>query len=273
MARKSRKISIPPAPVTYNTAIYLRLSVKNESLLNQKQLLAQYIANHPEFILLKTFTDNGETGTNFKRPAWNSLIQECKQGNFNCIIIKDLSRMGRNYIETGDYLERILPTLGVRLIAVSDGYDSQNLTNNARLVSNIKNLVNDFYAKDISRKVLATIRRKQQRGLFVGSLPPYGYLKGPEEGKLLIDPDTAPIVRKIFEMKATGIGNGAICKKLNSENIPCPNRYRYLTGLAQSKKYENTIWITSTIAAILRNPAYQGKAAYICEAIIPQRLS
>jgi len=272
MARKSRKTSIPPAAVTYSTAIYLRLSVKNESLLNQQQLLEQYLTNHPEFTLRKIFTDNGETGTNFKRPAWNALIQECKHGNINCIIIKDLSRLGRNYIETGDYLERVLPTLGVRLIAVSDGYDSQNLTNNARLISNIKNLVNDFYAKDISRKVIAAIRTKQKRGQFVGSLPPYGYSKEPG-GKLIINPDTAPIVRRIFEMKAAGLGNALICKKLNSENIPCPNRYRYLTGQAQSNKYENTIWIASTIAAILQNPAYHGSAAYICEAIIPQKLS
>ena len=272
MARKSRKTSIPQVPVTYSTAIYLRLSVKNESLLNQQQLLEQYIAKHPEFTLLKIFTDNGETGTNFKRPAWNALIQECKQGSINCIIIKDLSRLGRNYIETGDYLERVLPTLGVRLIAVSDGYDSQNLTNNARLISNIKNLVNDFYAKDISRKVIATIRTKQKRGQFVGSLPPYGYSKG-LGGKLIINPDTAPIVRRIFEMKAAGLGNTLICKKLNSENIPCPNRYRYLTDQAKSNKYENTIWIASTIAAILQNPAYYGSAAYICEAIIPQKLS
>lgn len=272
MARKSRKTSIPQTPVAYNTAIYLRLSVKNESLLNQQQLLEQYITKHPEFTLRKIFTDNGETGTNFKRPAWNALIQECEQGNINCIIIKDLSRLGRNYIETGDYLERVLPTLGVRLIAVSDGYDSQNLTNNARLISNIRNLVNDFYAKDISRKVIATIRTKQKRGQFVGSLPPYGYSKGPD-GKLIINPDTAPIVCRIFIMKAAGLGNASICKKLNSENIPCPNKYRYLTGLARSKKYANTIWIASTIAAILQNPAYYGRASYICEAIIPQKLS
>jgi len=275
MARKSRKHPTPPRTTTYNTAIYLRLSVakpgdNTDSIQNQQLLLENYLAQNPEFTLQKIFTDSGASGTSFNRPAWRALIQECEQGRINCIIVKDLSRLGRNYIEAGDYLERILPALGVRLIAVNDGYDSQNLTNSTQLVFNIKNLVNDVYARDISQKVLATVRTKRENGEYVGSRAAYGYsLNG---SKLVINPDTAPIVRRIFEMKAAGFANGAICKKLNSEGIPCPNKYRCLAGLARNDKYANTVWITSTVAAILRNPVYLGKMGHTRGAIISQEL-
>ena len=272
MARKSRKdqtaqpiIPLSTAALFYNTAIYARLSVmdsgrnEGESIANQQELLNHYIAGHPELILKETFIDNGETGTNFNRPAWTDLIHECRKGNINCIVIKDLSRLGRNYIETGDYLERIFPLLGVRLIAVNDGYDSLNLTNGERLVSNLKNLVNDIYAKDISRKVIAAMRTKQKNGEFLGGYAAYGYLKDPADPKkIVVNPDTAPVVRMIFEMKAEGMGNGTICKNLNNEDVPCPNRYRYVKGLTQNNKYENCIWIISTVAEILRNPLYIG---------------
>jgi len=284
MARTSRKavtsqtIAPESTMISYNTAIYARLSVmdggrsKSESIANQQELINHYIAERSELTLKETFIDNGETGTNFNRPAWNDLVRECRQGNINCIVLKDLSRLGRNYIETGDYLERIFPMLGVRLIAVNDGYDSLNLTNSGRLVSNLKNLVNDIYAKDISRKVIAAMQTKQKNGEFLGRYAAYGYLKDPANPKkIVLNPDTAPVVRRIFEMKAEGLGNGAICKQLNSEDIPCPNRYHCVKGLTQSNRYENSLWIISTVAEILRNPLYlghmtQGKARVsLCE--------
>ena len=281
MARKSRKHKTaqnapPHSPTTYKTALYLRLSVTktdSDSIQNQQQLLENYIAQKPEFALEKVFADNGASGTNFKRHAWRALIKECEQGRINCIITKDLSRLGRNYIEAGDYLERVLPALGVRVIAVNDRYDSQNITNNQRLIFNIKNLVNDVYAKDISQKVLATIRKKQSIGEFVGSRGAYGYSLN--QSKLTVNPDTAPTIRKIFEMKAHGHSNSDICKKLNSAGIPCPNKYRYLNGLAKSDKYANTIWITSTISSILRNTVYLGHMNQVTnthEAIVSQEL-
>ncbi|MCL1843392.1 MAG: recombinase family protein [Defluviitaleaceae bacterium] len=266
MARKSRKnqpvAQAATAPV-YNTALYIRLSVmdagrdESESVVNQEELLRRYVAEHPELTLKNIFTDNGETGTTFDRPSWNALMRECRLGNINCIVVKDLSRLGRNYIETGDCLERIFPSLGVRLIAVNDRYDSLNLSTGERLVSNLKNLVNDIYAKDISRKVIAAMHTKQKNGEFLGGYAAYGYLKDPTNSKkIVVNPDTAPVVRKIFEMKAEGMGNGAICQRLNSEGIPCPSRYRFLKGM--SNKYENCIWIISTVADILRNPLYLG---------------
>lgn len=269
MARKSRKddavqIAAPTMQV-FNTALYLRLSVMDmgrddsESIVNQEELLRGYMAEHPELVLKDVFVDNGETGTNFDRPAWLDLMRECRNGNINCIILKDLSRLGRNYIETGDYLERILPMLGVRLIAVNDRYDSINLTNGERLVSNLKNLVNDIYAKDISRKVIAAMHTKQKNGEFLGGFAAYGYLLDPnDKTKIVVNPDTAPVVRTIFEMKAEGMGNGTICQTLNNEGVPCPLRYRYLKGLSKTDKYANCLWIISTVAEILRNPLYLG---------------
>ena len=271
MARKSRKVEAIhlAAPITtaqaFNTALYIRLSVMDmgrddsESIVNQEALLCGYIAEHPELTLKEVFIDNGETGTNFDRPEWLNLMRECRDGNINCIVLKDLSRLGRNYIETGDYLERILPMLGVRLVAVNDRYDSINLTNGERLVSNLKNLVNDIYAKDISRKVIAAMRTKQKNGEFLGGYAAYGYLLDPsDKRKIVINPDTAPVVRTIFEMKAEGIGNGTICQRLNNDNVPCPLRYRYLKGLSKSDKHANCLWIISTVAEILRNPLYLG---------------
>ena len=187
MARTSRKqAALQPVQSEstvhiYDTAIYARLSVmdsgrsESESIANQHELLNHYIAEHPELALKQTFIDNGKTGTNFDRPAWNDLVREGSKGNINCIIVKDLSRIGRNYIETGDYLERIFPMLGIRVIAVNDGYDSLNLTNGERLVTGLKNLVNDIYAKDISRKVIAAMHTKQKNGEFLGGYAAYGY--------------------------------------------------------------------------------------------------
>ena len=264
MARKSRKnqpCKAEAANQIYNTAIYIRLSVADngDSIVNQQRLLERYINERPDFTLKQVFVDNGETGVNFNRPAWCRLIKACNQGHISCIVVKDLSRLGRNYIETGDYLERIFPALRVRLIAINDSYDSQSIVSNKQIIYNLTNLVNDIYAKDISRKVLAAMHTKQKKGEFLGAHAAYGYLKDPANPKKIIpNPETDQIVRSIFEMKAAGLSNGAICRQLNSENTPCPNHYRVLKGLTQNKKYVESRWISSTVAAILRNPLYLG---------------
>jgi len=251
--------------VIYNTALYIRLSIMDsgkkdvESIINQQEMLEQYVAQHPELTFTKAFVDNGESGVDFHRPAWNNLIRECKAGKINCIVIKDLSRLGRNYIETGDYLERIFPMLGIRLIAVTDDYDSLNLTNGKRLISSLKNLVNDIYAKDISRKVCAAMLTKQKNGEFIGGMACYGYLKDKHnKNKLVLNPETAPIVLQIFEWKTEGLGNTAICQRLEAEGIPSPNKYKYLKGILKKPKFANSVWIAETIANILRNTAYLG---------------
>jgi DNA invertase Pin-like site-specific DNA recombinase len=251
--------------VTYDTAMYVRLSLvdsgkdDNESIVNQQCILEQYIEQRPELILRKLFADNGETGVNFIRPAWSDLMSECRAGNINCIVVKDLSRVGRNYIETGEYLEKIFPMLGIRLIAVNDNYDSLGITTNERLTANLKNLVNDIYAKDISKKTRTACITKQKNGDFIGAYAPYGYMKSPENrSKLIIDPETAPIVRQIFRWKAEGAGHNEICDTLNEADIPSPFRYRYNKGIVKSEKYTKSIWMMGTIKAILTTPVYLG---------------
>ena len=271
MARKSRKatgVQVVSSTVTeavYNTALYIRLSIMDsgkkdsESIINQQELLESYIAQRSEFKLYDIFIDNGETGVDFMRPAWSSLMKECRAGKVDCIVIKDLSRLGRNYIETGDYLERIFPMMGIRLIAVTDNYDNLNLTNGERLVSGLKNLVNDIYAKDISRKVCAAMRTKQKNGEFIGSLACYGYLKDSQnKNKLVINPETAPVVRQIFEWKAEGVGNTTICQRLEAQGVPSPSKYKYLKGIVKSPKFANRVWIAESVARILRNTTYLG---------------
>ncbi|GHV33401.1 resolvase [Clostridia bacterium] len=273
MARKSRKQGAEQAApivseVTFNTALYVRLSVLDsgkkdgESIVNQQDMLERYIAERPEFTLKAVYVDNGETGVDFLRPAWNDLIADCKSGKINAIILKDLSRLGRNYIETGEYLEKIFPLLGVRLIAVNDLYDNLHLTNNERLISGLKNLVNDIYAKDISRKSAAALAIKQKNGEFIGDYAAYGYLKDPaDKHRLIVDTETAPIVRQIFQWKAEGVGTSQICRRLNDAGVFSPPRYRLEKGITKSDKYRNNVWQVTTINAILENPVYLGHIA------------
>jgi DNA invertase Pin-like site-specific DNA recombinase len=270
MARKSRKPeNIQAAPevrdIVWNTALYVRLSVMDsgkkdgESIINQQDMLERYVAERPEMTLTRVFVDNGETGVDFLRPAWNDLMAECRAGRINCVVVKDLSRVGRNYIETGEYLDKIFPLLGVRLIAITDGYDNLHITSNGRLVANLKNLVNDIYAKDISRKVSAALHTKQKEGAFIGNHAAYGYLKDPDDkNKLVVDPETAPIVRQIFKWKAEGVGSARIARTLNEAGILAPYKYRLAKGIVKSEKYADNVWLTTTVIMLLKNPVYLG---------------
>jgi DNA invertase Pin-like site-specific DNA recombinase len=220
------------------------------------------VAGNPELNLKSVFTDNGETGTDYDRPAWNDLMFECRAGRINCIVVRDLSRLGRNYIETGELLEKILPMLGVRLISVNDNYDNLHLTLNEQLVANLKNLINDLYSQDIGRKVSSAVRTKKQNGEFMGTYAAYGYLKDPcNNHKLVIDPVTAPVVEQIFKWKAEGVSNAGICVKLNESGIPSPNRYRLQTGILKNDRYADCEWRTASVKPILQNPVYLGKLA------------
>jgi DNA invertase Pin-like site-specific DNA recombinase len=271
MARKSRKAdavqTVAPEirEIVYNTALYVRLSVMDsgkkdgESILNQQEFLTRYVAERPELTFKTVFVDNGETGVDLLRPAWNDLMRECRAGKINCIVVKDLSRVGRNYIETGEYLDKIFPLLGVRLIAINDSYDNLNLTNSERLVANLKNLVNDIYAKDISRKSSSALHQKQREGAFIGSYAAYGYLKTPDDkNKIIVDPETAPIVRQIFNWKADGVGNAQICRMLNDAGILSPLHYRLVKGIVKDERFGKNLWQIKTVITILENPVYLG---------------
>lgn len=274
MARKSRRhiaatgdTAVVSTEKVYNTAIYARLSIEDsgknhngDSIENQVYIAKQYIEERPYLNLCDTFIDNGETGVNFDRPRWKALMDEVKAGQINCIVVKDLSRFGRNYIETGNFLEKVFPFLGVRFISVNDNYDTDNPESNSEcLAIALKSLINDVYAKDISRKATAALETKQRNGEFIGNFAAYGYLKSPEnKHKLIVDIDTAPIVCDIFRWKLEGMGNNAIARKLNDMGIPSPNQYRYNKGIIFDKEYASTLWLGRTIKTILENAVYTG---------------
>ena len=216
MARVSRKRGTEKAKGfkeagIYHTGIYLRLSVEDngkkdaDSMENQKNLLMEYVSARPYLMLTDIYMDNGFTGTDFERPEFNRMLKDARDGRINCIVVKDLSRLGRNYVEAGDYIEKVFPFLGIRFIAVNDHYDSDSLMSGDELGASLKNVVNDVYAKDISRKVGTAMKQKRLRGEYIGNYAPYGYLKDPQDkNHLIIDQEIAPIVVEIFELRARG---------------------------------------------------------------------
>ena len=248
------------------TALYCRLSredgdrMESDSIGNQRKLLEEYIENHPELTVAECYADDGYTGTNFQRPAFQRMLRDMESGRIRCVLVKDLSRFGRDYIETGRYLERWLPEHGVRFIAVTDNIDSARGAYD--MMMPLKNLFNTQYARDISQKVKSALRAKQQRGEFIGAFASYGYCKDPQNhNRLVIDPPAAEVVRRIFTLFENGTGKLRIARQLNEEGIPCPSEYKRLTG----EKYRNnhrlaatTYWTYATIHRILQNEMYIG---------------
>lgn len=275
MARTSRKkpvatVAKPEKIEIFQTAIYLRLSLEDnqkkdaDSLANQQALLMKYVEARPFLELVGIYTDNGCTGTDFDRPQFKQMMEDARSGKINCIVVKDLSRLGRNYVEAGDYLEKIFPFLGVRFIAVNDNYDSSNINSSDQLVASLKNLVNDAYAKDLSRKISTAMQEKRRRGDFVGAYEPYGYRRDPNNtSKLIIDPEIAPIVEEIFELRATGIGIEKICRVLNEKGYPSPGRLRFERGIIthNNRKGSELPWNRHVLTDLLRNVVYIGNLA------------
>ena len=230
MARVSRKKqNIPSTPVDtsvriWKTALYVRLSVEDngkesDSVENQTALLEEYVANHPHLKKAALFVDNGYTGTDFLRPEFTRMMEAVQDGLVDCVVVKDLSRLGRNYIETSQFIEKICPFYGLRFIAVNDSYDTATVTSEGQLSASLSNIVNDYYAKDISRKVTSALRAKMERGDYIGNYAPHGYRKDPEnKNHLLIDPETAPVIQQIFEWRAEGISYiGHLAQKKGSQ--------------------------------------------------------
>lgn len=274
MARKSRKNqptflesqSVSSGMKLYRTVIYVRLSVEDsknpdcDTIENQLNLVREYVESKPYLKQTAEYVDNGISGTRFDRPEFTRMIEDMRAGKIDCIVVKDLSRLGRNYLETGDYLEKIFPFFGVRFIAVTDGYDSihANAAHDEMIVP-LKNLINEAYAKDMSKKVSTAIEIKQRQGKFIGCRAAYGYMKNPEDkNQLLVDKEVSYIVARIFECKAEGMGNGSIARMLNNEGILSPMRYKYEKGLTKNKRYAGSLWNDGTIAAMIVNPVYIG---------------
>lgn len=254
----------------YRTALYLRLSredgdkTESDSIANQRTLLEAYAADHPELCIVDEFVDDGYSGSNFERPAFQNLFRELEQGTINCILVKDLSRFGRNYIEVGRYLERIFPVMRVRLIAVTDNYDSQSAwkTSDSIMVP-MRNLLNDAYCRDISVKIKSQLAVKRKRGDFVGSFATYGYQKDPgNHTKLIVDELAAETVQNIFHWKINGMSNQGIANRLNAKKVPSPAARKLQSGAKLSlhfRKSDEPPWSAKAVDRILHNEVYIGK--------------
>ena len=277
MARKSRKNTgaVIEAPVQisnyFPTAIYVRLSIENsgkdddgDSIANQISFCKAYLAEHTDLKLYDIYEDNGEKGTNFDRPEFKRMMDDIRSGKVKCVLVKDLSRFGRDYIEAGEYLEKIFPFMGIRFISITDGYDSLNCDDaESALMIPLKNMINDVYAKDISRKIITSFRARQEKGEFLPAFAPYGYVKSKEVAyRYEIDQETAPYVRMIFEWKAEGVSHNEICKRLNDMGAVTPARRKVDLGIWRAEKYKHTVWHGRTIIDIMKNPTYTGCIVY-----------
>lgn len=252
-------------------ATYLRLSDDDEdlggekresdSILNQRRVLENYISNDDELSQypVREFVDDGVSGVSFNRPGIQSLLSEVKGKKVACIVVKDLSRFGRNYIEVGDYIEQIFPFLGVRFIAVSDNFDS--FKSPAGLDIGFRNLMHDLYSRDLSKKIKSVKKLMQEKGAYSGGDVPYGYMRGSEkEDVYVIDPEAAQIVRKIFLYAAGGDTTLQIAGKLNKEAIPTPGVYKNQSVNAnyELKNQKSNLWNASQVGIIIRNEVYIG---------------
>ncbi len=260
--------------VKYSVGIYSRLSVnhddrKSESIENQIEIIRQYITSensNPKkkqiFEIYDTYIDRGISGTSFEREGFDRLMEDIRKHNVNCIIVKDLSRFGRDYLETGNYIEKILPFLGVRFIAVTDGFDSMSENvSEKKLAMNIRNLVNDMYAKDISKRVMAARKIAAGRGAFIGSITPYGYTAKEINGirKLVIHSGNAEIVRYLFESYASGISWGEMVSCLYQKKVHRISDYNKYGHTYWEKGEILHQWNSSVIMGVLSNPVYTGK--------------
>ena len=247
------------------TALYCRLSQEDEnksdsdSIINQKSILTKY-AKDNGFENIEVFVDDGYSGVSFNRPDFQRLLELMEQGKVSTLITKDLSRLGRNYIEVGNYTEILFPRWNVRYIAVNDNYDS--LCSESNEYAPLKNLFNEWFARDTSKKIRAAIKAKAERGERVGTVIPYGYKRDPEiKGHLLINPETAPVVKMIFSLCAEGKGPRVIANALREKKIPKPTMYRFMTeGIYGTVTDTEDMygWADRTVAGILDNEIYLG---------------
>ena len=244
------------------TALYCRLSLEdgreNESMSisNQKLMLRDYAEKNGMF-QYEYYVDDGYTGRNFNRPSFQRMIADIEAGKVGCVITKDLSRLGRNYIEAGSYIEIFFPKHNVRYIAITDGVDS--LTRQEMDITPFKNILNDMYSRDISKKVLAGRMTRSRQGKFTGGQPPFGLKRDPDDkGHLIIDPETAPIIRHIYDLALDGMGCMRISKQLMEEKVP-------ITHVKKNTEFDANyyFWSSSRISNILRNPFYKG-AHLVC---------
>lgn len=252
----------------YIAGLYCRLSKDDEqsgesvSIGTQRSILTDYCLQHG-YTIYKVYTDDGYSGLNFNRPGFKELLEDVERGAVNMVITKDLSRLGRDYIMTGYYSEIFFQTKGVRYIALADDVDSLKGTNE---IAPFKNILNEMYARDVSKKVKNAKRQRAKQGLFIGSQAPYGYMKDPNnKNQLIIDPEAAKVVSQIFSLALDGLGSVAIASELEKRKIPTPAVYKYQHGDQRFARYSSIqngdyySWRSATISQILTNRVYTGE--------------
>lgn len=259
--------------VVYRAAVYVRLSkedidsvrsqkLESDSISNQKQLIFNFLKNKSEINIVSIREDDGYTGTDYDRPAFQLMLDDIKAGRINCVVIKDLSRFGREYIDAGKYIHRLFPYYGVRLISVNDGIDTVTMDSSAELGITIRNLFNDSYCRDISIKIRSHLKVKRSNGEFIGAFAPYGYKRSEtERNRLLIDEYPATVVQDIFKWKLKGMSQDAIAKKLNEQDVLSPMEYKRNQGLNYKSGFkikERALWSSVAVRRILQNKVYIG---------------
>ena len=253
----------------WNATLYLRLSrddgdkEESNSITGQRELLRDFIQNRPELREYAVRIDDGFTGSNFERPDFKKMMEDVKEGRTNCIIVKDLSRFGRNYLDAGEYIEKIFPFLGVRFIAVNDNYDSLGEKSASDdLVIPFKNLINEAYCRDISVKVRTQLEIKRKSGQYIGAFAVYGYMKDEtDKNRLIVDEYAADIVRDIFSWKLDGMSPQDIAVRLNQSGILSPMEYKKSLGMKFATSFKanaQAAWSANSVLRILKNPVYIG---------------
>ncbi len=248
---------------------YLRISREDgeegesDSLKNQRKLISQYMAEHPEFVLCREWSDDGVSGSHFQRQGVQELFAAVERGEIDCVVVKDLSRFGREYIETGYYLQEYFPSRHVRFIAISDGYDSSTSEfMEQSLLMPILNILNDSYCQDISKKVRMQQMIKRREGAYIGAFCVYGYKKDKKNpNHLVIDRGAAGVVQYIFALRLLGNSAEKISARLNNEKIPSPYQYKKLLGSAYFSGLAGKgecLWHSGAVRKILHNEMYTG---------------
>ena len=274
MARKSR-YDLPQTAVVYipprvmdQVGIYLRLSVEDgddlehNSIGNQKKICLDYLERHTDLKFQKVYVDNGKTGMNYDRPGFQEMLQDLGSGLINCIVVKDISRLGRHYLQTSEYVMKTFPQMNVRLICVNDAFDSNDdKADKESLLMPFKLLMNDNYVRDTSKRIRSSIGTKMERGEYLpsaGSVP-YGYIRNQKQNTYDIDLEAAEVIKRIYHMRSEGMKFNAIAMLLNQEGVLCPGKLRYERGITKAKKYEDAKWIRGTIRKIVTDPVYIGQ--------------
>ncbi len=260
---------------TFKVAIYLRLSKEDDdlscssgaksesnSISNQRKLIYDFMKSHPELELYDEYKDDGKSGSNFDRAEFQRMMKVIEAGKVNCVVVKDQSRFGRDYIDVGKYKEKIFPKLGVRFITINEGYDSLSATSSDDLAFTINSFVYDFYIRDISTKIRTNLTAKKQNGEYAGAFVAYGYVKDSnDKSKLVVDQFAADVVRDIFRWKIEGLSPQNIAVRLNELGIPSPAEYKKLSGSNYKTSFQTSskaVWSHVSVRRILKNEIYLG---------------